>query len=148
MSERKSLVTRVVSVIAATVIALACGTNVSTPHLRYSLSVQGLINFTVCLFGVGPSIRRADEVLIHSKQSYRQSRLGGLKHQLKVRQGTFGNLGMYGGGIPVGMLVDAKGPTPGVILGGSLLGSGYFAMHRGVSAYSTVSPSLKFQQHL
>lgn len=32
MSERKLLVTRVVSVIAATVIALACGTNVSTPH--------------------------------------------------------------------------------------------------------------------
>ncbi|KAL8728816.1 MAG: hypothetical protein Q9181_005210 [Wetmoreana brouardii] len=47
--------------------------------------------------------------------------------------GTFANVGMYSGGIPVGVLVDFKGPIPGVILGGALLSSGYFAMHRGMS---------------
>ncbi|KAL8929195.1 MAG: hypothetical protein Q9208_001278 [Pyrenodesmia sp. 3 TL-2023] len=44
--------------------------------------------------------------------------------------GTSANLGMYGAGIPVGMLVDRKGPRPGVLLGGGFLTVGYFAMHR------------------
>lgn len=51
---------------------------------------------------------------------------------------------MYGGGIPVGILVDHKGPKPGVILGGTLMGSGYFAMHRGGSEYSVDFPALNF----
>ncbi|KAL8847507.1 MAG: hypothetical protein Q9221_007462 [Calogaya cf. arnoldii] len=83
------MVTRVVSVIAATVISLACGTNVSTCH------------------------RDSQDLWLGADQF-----------------GTFANLGMYGGGIPVGILVDSKGPKPGVILGGSLMGAGYFAMHR------------------
>jgi hypothetical protein len=33
-------------------------------------------------------------------------------------------------GIPVGMLVDAKGPRPAVILGCLLLGAGYFPLHQ------------------
>ncbi|KAL8762198.1 MAG: hypothetical protein Q9184_001756 [Pyrenodesmia sp. 2 TL-2023] len=44
--------------------------------------------------------------------------------------GTSANLGMYGAGIPVGMLVDRKGPRPGVLLGGGFLTIGYFATHR------------------
>ncbi|KAL8756189.1 MAG: hypothetical protein Q9199_003107 [Rusavskia elegans] len=95
MSERTHIVTRVVSVIAATVISLACGTN-------YAYSAWG------------PQF--AERMRFSSTQSN--------------LIGTFGNLGMYGGGIPVGILVDSKGPKPGVVLGGSLMGSGYFAMHR------------------
>lgn len=44
--------------------------------------------------------------------------------------GLSGNLGMYSMGIPVGMLVDAKGPRPAVILGCLLLGAGYFPLHQ------------------
>lgn len=46
-------------------------------------------------------------------------------------QGTAGNLGMYGSGILVGMLVDAKGPRPAVLLGALSLGIGYFPIYRG-----------------
>ncbi|KAI4095776.1 MAG: hypothetical protein LQ339_007139 [Xanthoria mediterranea] len=95
MSERTHLLTRVVSVIAATFISLACGTN-------YAYSAWG------------PQF--AERMRFSSTQSN--------------LIGTFGNLGMYVGGIPVGILVDSKGPKPGVVLGGSLLGSGYFALHR------------------
>ena len=38
---------------------------------------------------------------------------------------------MYACGIPVGLLVDAKGPRPGVLLGSALLGTGYFGLYRG-----------------
>ena len=38
---------------------------------------------------------------------------------------------MYIAGIPVGLLVDAKGPRPGVLLGGLLLGTGYLILYRG-----------------
>lgn len=76
MSERTHIVTRVVSVLAATVISLACGTNVSPCH-RFKTLITGvleLIRLPVCLFGVGPPIRRADEVFVHSEQLDRQSR--------------------------------------------------------------------------
>lgn len=33
-------------------------------------------------------------------------------------------------GIPVGLLVDRKGPRPAVVLGGLLLGAGYFPLHQ------------------
>lgn len=39
--------------------------------------------------------------------------------------------GMYVAGIPVGLLVDLKGPRPGVLLGGLLLGVGYLILHKG-----------------
>jgi hypothetical protein len=39
--------------------------------------------------------------------------------------------GMYIAGIPVGLLVDSKGPRPGVLLGGLSLGSGYLILQRG-----------------
>ncbi|KAI9696840.1 MAG: hypothetical protein M1836_005202 [Candelina mexicana] len=44
--------------------------------------------------------------------------------------GTFGNLGMYGSGIPIGMLVDAKGPRPGALIGALCLGLGYYPIHK------------------
>ncbi|KAL9131609.1 MAG: hypothetical protein Q9217_000497 [Psora testacea] len=37
---------------------------------------------------------------------------------------------MYTAGIPVGLLVDNKGPRPGVLLGSVLLGVGYFFQYR------------------
>lgn len=41
-----------------------------------------------------------------------------------------GNVGMYASGIPVGLLVDNKGPRPSVLLGGICLGLGYFPISR------------------
>lgn len=42
-----------------------------------------------------------------------------------------GNLGMYASGIPVGMLVDAKGPRWGVALGIILFAAGYYPIAQG-----------------
>ena len=39
---------------------------------------------------------------------------------------------MYSAGIPVGILVDAKGPKPGALLGAVSLGAGYLAMYKGM----------------
>ncbi|KZF23431.1 MFS transporter [Xylona heveae TC161] len=86
--------TRIVSVIAATAVALACGTN-------YVYSAW------------------APQFAERMKLSSTQSNL----------IGSAGNLGMYGFGIPVGLLVDRKGPRPGVILGSLLLLVGYLPMH-------------------
>ncbi len=41
---------------------------------------------------------------------------------------------MYVAGIPVGLLVDSKGPFPGALLGAMSLGTGYFAIYKGVGA--------------
>ncbi|KAI9055003.1 hypothetical protein LZ554_002145 [Drepanopeziza brunnea f. sp. 'monogermtubi'] len=53
--------------------------------------------------------------------------------------GLSGNLGMYSTGIPVGILVDAKGPRPAVVIGAIFLGLGYFPLHQ---AYDRGSGSL------
>jgi hypothetical protein len=42
--------------------------------------------------------------------------------------GTMGNLGMYASGVPVGILVDGRGPRPSVLLGGACLALGYFPL--------------------
>lgn len=42
---------------------------------------------------------------------------------------------MYGAGIPIGLLVDAKGPRPGAVFGSMSLGVGYFALYRGTEPY-------------
>ena len=42
-----------------------------------------------------------------------------------------GNLGMYASGIPVGMLIDARGPRWGVALGTVLFGAGYYPIAKG-----------------
>jgi hypothetical protein len=38
---------------------------------------------------------------------------------------------MYASGIPVGMLVDSKGPRLAVLIGAVTLGIGYYPMHLG-----------------
>lgn len=43
--------------------------------------------------------------------------------------GSFGNLGMYIPAIPVGILVDSKGPRPGIASGAVLLGAGYLGIY-------------------
>ena len=50
----------------------------------------------------------------------------------KSVQGTFGNLGMYAAGAPVGFLIDSYGPRRGVMLGAFLMGLGYTLLHRGM----------------
>ena len=52
-----------------------------------------------------------------------------------VWQGTFGNLGMYTAGVPIGLLVDSRGPRPGALLGAVLLGVGYFSLYRGMEPF-------------
>lgn len=37
---------------------------------------------------------------------------------------------MYTAGIPLGMLVDSRGPRPGIVLGAVALGMGYFSIYR------------------
>ncbi|KAI9783764.1 MAG: hypothetical protein M1839_003100 [Geoglossum umbratile] len=43
--------------------------------------------------------------------------------------GTAANLGMYASGIPVGILVDSKGPRISVLIGALALGAGYYPIH-------------------
>ncbi|EMR82056.1 putative major facilitator superfamily transporter protein [Botrytis cinerea BcDW1] len=95
MSEKPLQAARIVSSVAATCIALACGTN-------YAFS------------NWGPQF--ADRL----KLSSTQINLIGL----------FGNLGMYACGIPIGLLVDGKGPRPAVLLGTILLAAGYFPLYQ------------------
>ncbi|MCJ1386702.1 hypothetical protein MMC17_009828 [Xylographa soralifera] len=98
MAPRSRELMRKVSVIAATITSLACGTN-------YIYSAWG------------PQF--ASKLNLSSTQSN--------------LIGVSGNLGMYASGIPIGLLVDAKGPKPGVFLGCAMLGIGYFALY---SAYN------------
>ncbi|KAI1934102.1 hypothetical protein LOZ58_002470 [Ophidiomyces ophidiicola] len=44
--------------------------------------------------------------------------------------GTAGNLGTYASGIPIGFLVDSKGPLPATLIGTVALFVGYFPIHR------------------
>jgi MFS family permease len=48
--------------------------------------------------------------------------------------GTAGNMGMYASGIPLGYMVDKKGPHPGVLLGSIALGAGYFPIKQAYDA--------------
>ncbi|KKZ64156.1 hypothetical protein EMCG_01504 [[Emmonsia] crescens] len=86
---------RLLSIVGATFVALACGTN-------YVYSAW------------------APQFAERLKLSSTESNL----------IGTAGNLGMYASGIPVGLLVDAKGPKPGILIGIVALGVGYFPIHR------------------
>lgn len=49
---------------------------------------------------------------------------------------------MYSLGIPVGMLVDNKGPRPAVVIGCLLLGAGYFPLHQAYNRGSGSVPIL------
>ncbi|KAJ8061831.1 hypothetical protein OCU04_009623 [Sclerotinia nivalis] len=107
MPENPIQAARIVSSVAATCIALACGTN-------YAFS------------NWGPQF--ADRL----KLSSTQINLIGL----------FGNLGMYSCGIPIGLLVDGKGPRPAVILGMLLLAAGYFPLYQAYNKGSGWLPLL------
>jgi MFS family permease len=48
--------------------------------------------------------------------------------------GTAGNMGMYASGIPLGYMVDKRGPHPGVLLGSIALGAGYFPIKKAYDA--------------
>ncbi|ETS83772.1 hypothetical protein PFICI_05648 [Pestalotiopsis fici W106-1] len=62
--------------------------------------------------------------------------------------GLFGNLGMYSMGVPVGMLVDNKGPRPAVISGSILLGVGYWPLHSAYNAGHGSVPLMCFFSYL
>ena len=85
---------------------------------------------------MGASVCRKDEAFFHPEQFD-----CGLPIQHTIRllshvwQGTFGNLGMYTAGIPIGLLVDAKGPRPGTLFGSASLAVGYFSLYRGMDPY-------------
>ncbi|KAI9672514.1 MAG: hypothetical protein M1817_003280 [Caeruleum heppii] len=110
MSETASRVARVVSVVAATLIALACGTNYVYSAWAPQFAAKLKLSSTESNLIVG------DEF--------------GCWNQSLIIQGTAANLGMYASGIPVGLLVDAKGPRPAVLLGALALGLGYYPLHR------------------
>lgn len=48
---------------------------------------------------------------------------------------------MYGTGIPVGVLIDSKGPRPGVLIGVLAIGSGYFLIYKGLCSTTLSSRS-------
>ena len=43
---------------------------------------------------------------------------------------------MYTAGVPIGLLVDMKGPRPGALFGAVLLGAGYFLLYRGMEDFA------------
>ncbi|KAL3418352.1 major facilitator superfamily transporter [Phlyctema vagabunda] len=62
--------------------------------------------------------------------------------------GLSGNLGMYSLGIPVGILVDRKGPRLAVIIGFVLLAAGYFPLHQAYDKGFGSIPLLCFFSYL
>ncbi|KAK6219578.1 major facilitator superfamily transporter [Colletotrichum tabaci] len=62
--------------------------------------------------------------------------------------GLSANLGMYSLGVPVGMLVDHKGPRSAVILGSVLLAVGYFPFHIAYDRAAAPVPLLCFFSYL
>lgn len=94
MHERAASRSRLISIVAAVFIALACGTN-------YAYSTWG------------PQF--AERLKLSSTESN--------------LIGSFGNLGMYIPAIPVGIMVDSKGPKLAVAGGAFLLGIGYMAIY-------------------
>ena len=57
---------------------------------------------------------------------------------------------MYIAGIPVGMLVDSKGPRPTVLGGSVILGLGYFFLYRGetLKKRSKFNELSRLQKHM
>ncbi|OHF03390.1 major facilitator superfamily transporter [Colletotrichum orchidophilum] len=62
--------------------------------------------------------------------------------------GLSANLGMYSLGVPVGMLVDHKGPRSAVIIGSVLLALGYFPFHIAYDRAAGPVPLLCFFSYL
>ncbi|KYG41984.1 hypothetical protein M433DRAFT_147192 [Acidomyces richmondensis BFW] len=98
---------RLISVLAATAIALSCGTNYA--YSAWSPQFASRLNLS-----------STSTNLI----------------------GNAGNIGMYAMGIPGGILIDAKGPRWGVLLGGLALAAGYFPLRAAYIAGSGSVPVL------
>jgi MFS family permease len=62
--------------------------------------------------------------------------------------GLFGNLGMYSMGVPVGIMIDTRGPRPAVIIGSILLGVGYWPLHNAYNSASGSVPLMCFYSFL
>ncbi|KAJ5292707.1 uncharacterized protein N7443_008660 [Penicillium atrosanguineum] len=106
---------RIVSVVAGTLVALSCGTNVGDLEFLASSDVA-VDTFPVCIFRVGSAICPSDEALVD-------------REQLDPWQGVAGNLGMYAMGIPMGLLTDARGPRLVTLIGSVLLALGYYPIY-------------------
>ncbi|KAJ9212871.1 hypothetical protein DTO166G4_5528 [Paecilomyces variotii] len=85
---------RIISVVAGTLVALACGTN-------YAYSAW------------------APQFASRMKLSSTQSNL----------IGAAGNLGMYASGVPLGVMIDGRGPRLAIFLGALAVGVGYYPLH-------------------
>ena len=126
---------RVVAVIAGTIIALACGTNVCF--------LQALLDGTSGLTD-GRSMRIRRGLLNSHKGSSCPQQTATSLYVYSIRnenicseayKGTFANLGMYLSGIPLGMMIDRWGPRWGVALGAACLGGGYFPIQLGINSF-------------
>lgn len=134
---------RVVSVIAGTLVALSCGTNVrprcSWLYLIYFfLVVYSPDNMTVCILGMGSAVRSSDEALVNREQPNRESAWPlAVIYDLGADslQGAAGNLGMYVMGFAMGLLTDARGPRLTTLVGSICLVLGYYPIHRGMRWY-------------
>ena len=122
---------RIVASVAATVIALASGSNVcafrsltASPQSRHRLPSANSYNQYV-YSAWAPQF--ADKLRLSSTESN--------------LVGLFGNLGMYSLGVPIGMLIDSRGPRPAVLAGSVLLAAGYFPLHQ---AYDDGSGSVSW----
>jgi len=125
MEEQSHRTARLIAVIAATIVSLACGTNVSSVVVCEILDAA-LTSLQYAYSAWGP------QFALRMKLSATQSNL----------IGAAGNMGMYASGIPFGYLVD-RHLRLGGILGGILLGTGYFpikiAYDRGAGSMSPMT---------
>lgn len=138
MQDRQLHRARIISSVAATLISLACGSNVRAtavcgtwPHASRSCGVRNVPSLTETSSTRVQYVYSAwaPQFADRLKYSTTQSNLVGLA----------GNLGMYACGLPIGMLVDKKGPRPAVLLGSIMLALGYFPLYQ---AYNSGSGSV------
>ena len=83
---------------------------------------------------MGTTICRPSPTLRNAKQYHRThfSLEAFLEHWLRMEQGAAANIGMYASGIPMGIVVDKKGPRPAALLGAFALAIGYFPIRAGM----------------
>ncbi|BAE59788.1 unnamed protein product [Aspergillus oryzae RIB40] len=119
MAESTHKTKRIISVVAGTLVALACGTNYAysawAPQFAERMKISATqSNFIVsCLVSLG----KADV------------------YRTDVSQGVAGNLGMYASGVPLGLLTDARGPRLTTFIGAVALGVGYYPIYIGLSVW-------------
>ena len=79
----------------------------------------------VCIFSMGPGVRRGHAAHSYAKQHDSSSVFPQTRCTLTHDQATAGNWGMYLLGIPLGKFVDTAGARFGALLGAGLIGGGY-----------------------